>query len=78
MNNIERFFAESVGMEQFAKGYFSYLSKLLDQLNTTEIAAITCEIEEARSRNNAIYIVGNGGSAATQLRIWLMILLWMF
>jgi D-sedoheptulose 7-phosphate isomerase len=65
MNNIERLFAGSDGMEQFAKRYFSYLSELLDRLNTAEIAAISREIEDAHSRNNAIYIIGNGGSAAT-------------
>ena len=65
MNNIKRIFDESADVGQFAKGYFSYLSGLLDGLNTAAIAAVTQEIEEAHNRNNAVYIVGNGGSAAT-------------
>lgn len=65
MNNIGRLFEESGNIKEFAKGYFSYLSKLFKQLDTDEIAAFIEELELARENQNTIFIAGNGGSAAT-------------
>lgn len=65
MNNIERIFSESGNAEQFARGYITYLSMLLSRLDVAAIAAITDELEDARKHNSTIFIVGNGGSAAT-------------
>src|SRR5271157_5747831 len=65
MNNIERIFSESGNAEQFARGYIAYLSTLLSRLDVAAIAAVAYELEDARENHNTIFIVGNGGSAAT-------------
>jgi len=65
MNNIEKIFNESQNAEQFAKGYFNYLSTLLGRLDTKAIAEVIKELNVARENDNMIFIVGNGGSAAT-------------
>lgn len=65
MNNIERIFSESNSPEAFARGYIGYLAWLLDQLDTSAIAAVIAALEDARKRNSTIFIAGNGGSAST-------------
>lgn len=65
MNNIEKMFNESSDIRSFAKSYFDYLYKLLNNLDTNAIASFADEMEKARSNHNTIFIVGNGGSAAT-------------
>lgn len=65
MNNIERLCSESANAEQFARGYINYLSTLLGRLDVAAISAIINELEDARKHHNTIFIVGNGGSAAT-------------
>ncbi len=65
MNNIERMFKESANIKDFAKGYFDYLYKLLNKLDTNSIAAFADKMEEARRNHRTIFFIGNGGSAAT-------------
>lgn len=65
MKTIESLFNEASDIQQFSKGYFSYLSRLLNQLDTNAIAAFVDEMEKARKRHNTIFLVGNGGSAST-------------
>lgn len=49
----------------FSKAYAAYLATLLQQLNHEAIAACIAQMEEARENGNTIFIIGNGGSAAT-------------
>ncbi len=65
MNNIERLFAEKPQAASFARGYLDHLSKLLEQLDTSEIAAFIAALTDARERGARIFFIGNGGSAAT-------------
>lgn len=65
MNNIEKIYEESIDMKRFAKGYFNYLYKLLNQLDTDAIEAFAAEMEKTRSNHGTMFFVGNGGSAAT-------------
>ncbi len=44
--------------------YVTKLKKALDNLNHKEIAGLGEILKDAQSRGNAIYILGNGGSAA--------------
>jgi D-sedoheptulose 7-phosphate isomerase len=65
MNNIEQGLKKSADIQSFAKNYFSYLYKLLDELDPGQIAAFAREMENARQNCSNIFFVGNGGSAAT-------------
>ena len=65
MNNIERIFSESKNVEQYAQGYFQYLFTLLSQLDPKAIAAFVALLEDAYKGQNTVFIIGNGGSAAT-------------
>ena len=65
MNNIDRIVSKANSVKEFARGYFSYLSRLLDAIDTEAIADFVSELEAARMKQNTIFIVGNGGSAAT-------------
>jgi D-sedoheptulose 7-phosphate isomerase len=65
MNNIDQILSENPDAKQFARGYLSYLSKLLDNLNLDSIVDFIKELEAARKQNRTIFIAGNGGSAAT-------------
>ena len=65
MKTIESLFNEASDIQQFSKGYFSYLSSLLDELDTNAIASFADEMESARKNQNTIFFIGNGGSAST-------------
>lgn len=65
MNNVERMFGDSKNIEAYAKAYFQYLSKLLDRLDTKSIAQLVKELEDAYRNDNTVFVIGNGGSAAT-------------
>ena len=65
MNNIEQFFKETADIQQFAKRYFTYLYKLLSELEPGEIETFAGEMEKARKMHNTIFVAGNGGSACT-------------
>ena len=66
MNNLDKIFKESNGeSKKFVKLYSSYLSKLLTELDSDSVAKCIDQIEEAREKNNTIFVIGNGGSAST-------------
>ena len=66
MNNLDKIFRESNGeSKKFVKLYSSYLSKLLTELDSDSVAKCIDQIEEAREKNNTIFVIGNGGSAST-------------
>lgn len=52
-------------MENFIKHYISNLQKVLDEVNLTVITEIIHALELVHKKNSKIYIIGNGGSAAT-------------
>jgi D-sedoheptulose 7-phosphate isomerase len=69
MSNMEDIFKESRNVEDFAKGYVRYLSALLSKLDTGAIAAFIRELEKTRQDQRTIFIIGNGGSAATAMHM---------
>lgn len=66
MNNLEKLYIDT-GFETkaFINGYVGYLVTLLQQLDTNRIADCIEQLEEARQNENTIFVIGNGGSAAT-------------
>lgn len=65
MNNIEKAYRRVNSIGQFSKEYFSYLSKALVSIDENEINRLAEMFELARFNENTIFVVGNGGSAAT-------------
>ncbi|WP_233750462.1 SIS domain-containing protein [Halarcobacter anaerophilus] len=52
-------------MKNFITNYINNLTNILQQLDITSIEEILLNIEKAHKKNSKIYIIGNGGSAAT-------------
>ena len=67
MNNLEKAFVQVSSIGQFSREYFSYLSKALESIDENEINKLGGVFESARSNGNTIFVVGNGGSAATAM-----------
>lgn len=65
MNNINRLYNDSNSVGDFAKGYFDYLSNILDKIDVRQIEHFVEIILDARERGASIFFIGNGGSAAT-------------
>jgi len=65
MSNLDKILDESKCAADFAGAYLDYLSGLLCRLDRKAIAAFIEELELARRLQNTVFVVGNGGSAAT-------------
>ncbi|MBH09535.1 MAG: sugar isomerase [Candidatus Marinimicrobia bacterium] len=65
MNNINTSFNKSKNFSDFAVKYFNYLTKIQKKIDKDELDKFAEEFIHARSKNNTIFITGNGGSAAT-------------
>ena len=65
MNNLESMFLEVETVGQYSRKYFSYLAKVLDSIDESEINKLGDAFESARASGNTIFVAGNGGSAAT-------------
>lgn len=65
MKNIEGLFGKASNIKEFSKGYFEYLTYLLDRLDSNAIAAFIDELKLARKNGNTVFFIGNGGSATT-------------
>ena len=63
--SIRSLLDESANIKEFSRGYFKYLSELLQDLDCDSIASFMQELEDARRNGNTVYIIGNGGSAMT-------------
>lgn len=67
MNNVDRMFTESNGAAEFARRYVEYLSLLLAELNVGAVEEFAQILEKAQKAGRTVFLVGNGGSAATAL-----------
>jgi D-sedoheptulose 7-phosphate isomerase len=65
MSTLDRLFAESTSLADYARRYAGYLNDLLEQLDCEAIERVGIVFEEARQHNRTIFVVGNGGSAST-------------
>lgn len=52
-------------MKNFFKDYINKLTSLLQQLDLSSIQSIIEELDNCEKKDSKIYIIGNGGSAAT-------------
>lgn len=52
-------------MQNFISSYISKLTNLLENVDIKSITNIILKLEEIHSNNGKLYIIGNGGSAAT-------------
>lgn len=65
MSTLDRLFGDSNGLAEYAGRYALYLGKLLADLDCDAIARVGEILETARRANRTIFVLGNGGSAAT-------------
>jgi len=65
MNKIEDMFSKSRSAGDHAEKYISYLSELLFNLDFKAIEKVIEVFQKARANGKTIFLVGNGGSAAT-------------
>ncbi len=65
MSTLNRLFTESNSLAEYAGRYTAYIADLLDQLDYAAIERVGLLLEDARQRGRTIFLVGNGGSAAT-------------
>jgi len=61
LSNVMR----AASAEPFARGYLDYVAALIRGLDAAEIAGFIAALERARAGESTIFIIGNGGSAAT-------------
>ena len=65
MSTLDRLFNESTSLADYANRYATYLTELLAQLDCDAIERVGRIFEHARHADATIFLVGNGGSAAT-------------
>lgn len=65
MNRVLDIFNDSPTPELFVKGYLSYLTQILGQMDVGQIARFIELLSDARDRGATLFFIGNGGSAAT-------------
>lgn len=65
MNELTNIFKDASSPEDYARNYFKHLAKIIDRIDMKSIGAVIDLILETRNKGNAIYFIGNGGSAAT-------------
>jgi len=69
MNNLDRMIDDAKDFQQFAQGYMAYLAKLCETLDFKALEIFVKELEDARQNNQTVFVIGNGGSAATASHI---------
>lgn len=52
-------------ISEYSKNYFSYLSKVLNSLDTKELDKLVNLLLRKRQNGNTIFVAGNGGSSTT-------------
>jgi D-sedoheptulose 7-phosphate isomerase len=67
MNNLDKMFSESANAHDYTEKYYKYLSQCLLGTNKKPIGEFTEAILEARKNGKNVFIIGNGGSAATAM-----------
>ena len=62
---LEEYYPQARDIQDFIRWYFYYLDNILKQLDTAVIEQMIEVLAETAQRGSTIYVVGNGGSAAT-------------
>ena len=65
MGTLDNLFDESLGLADYSVRYARYLAELLSSLDERAIERVGQVFEDARESGRTIFLLGNGGSAAT-------------
>jgi D-sedoheptulose 7-phosphate isomerase len=65
MNNIQKNFEESKTASQFSRKYLNYLSTILEEIDEKAVGEFIELILTTRNIGKSIFVIGNGGNAAT-------------
>lgn len=65
MSTLDRLYAKSSGLAEYASRYALYLADLLAELDCEAIERVGRLFEETRLNGRTIFLIGNGGSAST-------------
>ncbi len=65
MTRVKEIFQQAQSKAEFSRLYFEHLAHLMGRLDHNVIAQVIDALLEARESGRHIYILGNGGSAAT-------------
>lgn len=57
--------AKAEGVEAYARAYFGRLAEALAALEGAQLKSVAAEFLDARDRDATVFLMGNGGSAAT-------------
>ena len=69
-NNLDKFYENNTNnVIGFIESYTGYIAELLNNLDSQAVAEVIKQLEEARESENTVFIIGNGGSAATASHI---------
>src|SRR5205085_1541965 len=65
MNNVDAMLRAGGGAGDFARRYVAYVGRLASELDFGALEEFAGVLERARREGHTVYLVGNGGSAAT-------------
>ncbi len=65
MNYLEQLYLESTNKKNYFAGYYNYLHKLCNKLDSSAIEEVINCFMTARENEKTIFFAGNGGSAST-------------
>lgn len=65
MNDIRRIYKETNTAGAFALEYLNHLTRIMKQIDINAVTDFIHELEMARNQGHTVFVVGNGGSAAT-------------
>ncbi|MFC1679952.1 SIS domain-containing protein [Elusimicrobiota bacterium] len=69
MENLKQVGEKAGDAAGFARGYLDYLCKLLKDLDADSVGRVAEELARARREERQVFIIGNGGSAATAMHM---------
>ena len=65
MSTLKDIIHQNKNFKEFALGYGRHISQLLEKLDTDSLEKIVDGFNEARLKSKTIFVIGNGGSAAS-------------
>jgi D-sedoheptulose 7-phosphate isomerase len=65
MDNVQKLFGDSEGVEDFARGYFDYVGQVTRSIDVGEIEGCVSALLKTQTQGRTVYVIGNGGSAST-------------
>lgn len=65
MNNVDRLLEDATTLADFAREYARYLGDLLGRIDYDALQRAGDALDAARTASRTVFVIGNGGSAAT-------------